>query len=258
MADLGSVLWIGGPPASGKTSVARLVARRYGLRWYNADARTWEHRDRAIAGGNEAAIRWEAMEPAKRWVAPVEEMLAMSLNRERGPMVADDVRALPDAPLTIVEGTPVTPEIAGDRAVWLMPGADVLEERLDERRMTGGRKELYLALADEIARQIDGARTLTADGDLEETVAQVEEVFADALAEGPVAATVVERRALLRYANRAAVDQHLAFFARPWSPGDARTTVFGFVCECGDPACEAFIDLAIADFPDGPLLSPTH
>ena len=258
MADPSNVLWIGGPPASGKTSVARLVARRNGLRWYNADARTWEHRDRAMAAANAAALRWEGMTPAERWSAPVSEMLTMSLHRERGAMIVDDVRALPDSPLTIVEGTPVTPEIAGERAVWLLPGIDVLERRLDERRTSRGHKALYLALASEIAEQVGGARTLAAGGGVEDTVSRVEEIFAEAIAEGPVASTQDERRAMLRFANRAAVEQHLAFFARPWAPGDARTTVFGFACECGDTSCTDLVDRAIADFPDEPLLSPTH
>jgi cytidylate kinase len=56
-------LWIGGAPASGKTTVATRIARRHGLRLYSADTRTWEHRDRALAAGNAAARRWEAMTP---------------------------------------------------------------------------------------------------------------------------------------------------------------------------------------------------
>jgi adenylate kinase family enzyme len=41
------VLWIGGPPGAGKSTVARHLARRRGLRWYQADTHTWTHRDRA-------------------------------------------------------------------------------------------------------------------------------------------------------------------------------------------------------------------
>jgi hypothetical protein len=60
------VLWIGGPPGTGKTAVATRIARRHGLRWYGADTRTWEHRDRALGAGNAAARRWEAMTPLLR------------------------------------------------------------------------------------------------------------------------------------------------------------------------------------------------
>ena len=53
-APLNHVLRIGGGSAAGKTTVARRIARRHGLRWNNADARTWEHRDRALRDGHSA------------------------------------------------------------------------------------------------------------------------------------------------------------------------------------------------------------
>jgi hypothetical protein len=93
------VLWIGGPPGAGKSSVATRLARRYGLRWYNADTRTWQHRDRALRTGNAAACRWEAMTPEQRWVGSTpRQMLEGSLHVERGPMVIDDLRACPIRP----------------------------------------------------------------------------------------------------------------------------------------------------------------
>lgn len=61
--------------------------------------------------------------------------------------------------------------------------------------------------------------------------------------------TAQERRLLLRYANRAIVSQYLTFFARPWAPGDARTTVRAFACECGKDVCEEQVELTITDFP---------
>lgn len=266
---LPTVLWIGGPPGSGKTTVARLITRRRGLRWYSADAHTWEHRDRAIEAGHPAAIRWEAASVAERWSAPPAELLAMSLHQERGPMIVEDLRSLPSTPLTIAEGTPVTPAAvgAGARAVWLLPSAEVQRARRQERSLSPGVLELFDALFAEIEQQVAqyGAQTVVVDGrsSVEETVAEVERLFADALDEGP-ATTAAERRQLLRYANRAIVSQHEAYFARPWSRKDARTTVRSFACECGQPSCEEQVELAIADFPDPPdatsppLLSPGH
>jgi len=107
MGELGHVLWIGGSSGSGKTTVARLLARRHGLRWYNSDAHTWAHRDRAIAAGNPAALRFEALSPAERAGLSAEQSIALSLHVERGPLTVADMYALPTSPLIVAEGTQV-------------------------------------------------------------------------------------------------------------------------------------------------------
>ncbi|MFE4536082.1 hypothetical protein ACFRKB_13525 [Streptomyces scopuliridis] len=255
--------------------MARLIARRYGLRWYNADAHTWEHRDRAIAAGHPAAIRFEALPRAERWSVPRAELIAMSLHHERGQMIVDDLSALPPAPLIIAEGTPITPAVVATvpggpaASVWLQPSAGVQRARLRERGLSAGQLTLYRSLAGEIETEVAeyGARRLVIDGEngVEETVAAVETIFAEVLSGGPVAATGDERARLLRSANRATVAQYEAFFARPWSPGDARTTAHAFACECGRTDCQDDIDLAVADFPappddaaSPPVLAPGH
>src|SRR4030095_10360362 len=100
------------PAGSGKTTIARQLTRRHGLRWYSADAHTWDHRDRALRAGHEGALRWEAMTPEERWVeaSPI-EMLDVAIDFERGPMVVDDLRRLPRAPLVLAEGTVLLPEL---------------------------------------------------------------------------------------------------------------------------------------------------
>jgi hypothetical protein len=161
------VLWIGEPPGTGKTTIATRIARRHGLRWYGADTRTWQHRDRALRTGNPAARRWETMTLQQRWVQSTPtQMLDMSLHTERGPMVLDDLRPLPDSPLVVAEGStlPAQADSSGladrSRAVWLLPTDDFQRALLGARDTPPGPTALHLLLRDRIAREASqhGAR----------------------------------------------------------------------------------------------------
>jgi hypothetical protein len=266
---LRQVLWIGGPPGTGKTAIATRIARRYGLRWYGADTRTWQHRDRAVDAGNDAARRWEAMTPQQRWMESTPaEMLEMSLHAERGPMVLEDLRALPHSPLVVAEGSTLPAQAISDgiadrsRAVWLLPTDDFQGALLAARATPPGPTALYRLLRDRIAREAGehGAPTLLLDGslDLEATVAAVEERFAAPLAHGSRAQTRAERRALLREANAAIVAQVRGYYARPWAEGDAESVVREFLCECGNAACHADVHVPVAAVTAGAVFAPGH
>jgi hypothetical protein len=261
---LAHVLWIGGPPASGKTTVATRLARREGLRWYGADTRTWAHVDRGRAAGIDAADLWHRLGPAERWdVADDEALLARSFHRERGPMIADDLAALPGSPLVVAEGSAL-PALAAEpeRALWLVPTQEFQEARLRERGAPPQWARLCRLLRDEIEREarehavpvfvVDGSRTL------EETVAAVESRFASLLDAGPRAASTAERRVLLREANEAVEAQVRGFFARPWADGDPDATTREFVCECGDSSCVATVERPLRALAGGSVLAPGH
>lgn len=268
MRSLGHVLWVGGAPGSGKTTIASRLARRHGLRLYSADTRTWAHRDRALAAGNQAAYLWESLAPEARGDAPSEQLLAMSLHRERGPMVLDDLRALPTTPLVVAEGStlPASAISAGiaepTRAVWLIPTHSFQTAQLEARRTPAGATKLYLLLADVTEREANehAAPILTINGSkgIDDTTNAVEALFEGALAEGPRAETLAERCSLLREANEAIVAQVRGYYTRPWAEGDPDVVIRTFVCECGDTGCEASVELPVGFASAEPALALGH
>ena len=257
------VLWIGGSAGAGKTTVATRLARRHGLRWYGADTRTWDHRDRAVRAGNEAALRWEALSPAERWAAPPEELLAMSLNRERRPMVLDDVAALPPSPLIVAEGTVVPASAAAPgRAVWLLTTPGFRNRIADARRWPSGPRSLNELVAADVEREARerGVPVLEMDATrgIGDTVAAVEALLADALAHGPCVAGAAARRALLREANLSLVAQLRGYHARPWANGEGDATEREFLCECGDRGCVEWVSTSVAATASLPVLAHGH
>jgi hypothetical protein len=112
--DPSHALWIGGGHASGKSAVARALSERFELQLYSVEERSEAHTSRMPGAG----VGW----------ASLDEFVTTSRHRFR--LVLEDVRALPDAPIVIVEGIELLPTSvsavlgAPDRALFLIPAGD--------------------------------------------------------------------------------------------------------------------------------------
>jgi len=131
--DPANALWIGGPQGSGKSSVARALAERFGLQLYAVDHRVWVHEPRM------PRTEFRSLTMDERWVlATPERMLGwfVTTSRHRFRLVLEDLRELPDEPSVIVEGPQLFPtNVAAvlrspDQALFLLPDPAEMEERL--------------------------------------------------------------------------------------------------------------------------------
>lgn len=264
------VLWIGGPPGSGKTSIARMLAAKHDLRACHADAHTWEHHDRAVARGYRGATRWEQMTPDEQWLGQVDEMVGISVdaNEERFRLIVEEIEKLPRSPLVLAEGTPLLPWLIRTRvssaahAVWLVPTPEFQRSLLERRPQTTFERTSNPARAasNRIEREIRvgamieydagerGGHVLKVDGsrDLRAMADAVEAIFESAITAGPRAETKEERRKLRRDGNLTLLRQVATYFERVPGAGDAATSPVPFACECGASGCDGSVEMSLA------------
>lgn len=118
--DLSHVLWIGGGPGSGKSSIARALARRFDLQLYAVDEHEAAHAPRM---------------PTFLADETFDGLLKTSRHRFR--LVLEDLAALPPSPAAIVEGSQLFPTSVAavlrhpDQALFLMPvSVDEITQRV--------------------------------------------------------------------------------------------------------------------------------
>lgn len=216
----------------------------------------WEHRDRAIAAGVDAALRWEALSPAERAALTTTEHRALEAIPERQAMIIDDLAALPRSPLVLAEGTLLPPHVADPaRSVWLVPSEDFQARHREDPERRTEPMDLVIAAADE-----RGIPIIVVDGTqpAAEIAAQVEVRLADELSAGPTATTIGERRMLLREANLDVVRQIRSGCARPWASANAEAQLRTFTRECGDETCEADVEMTVGAAAAGAVIAAGH
>ena len=202
---LSHVVWIGGAPRAGKTTLSRLLAGKFDLKLYNLDwHQVREHRGRLDPARHRVSLRWETATMDERWVRPTaDELLERSIASwtEMFDLVVEDLLALPRSRVILADGpgafpSRVAPLLASPRqAIWLVPtgefrdavarrrygAAGPLAETSDPERAGRNLRERDLRLGRHLARSCAelGLRYVEVDGslDLDAALALVEEHF---------------------------------------------------------------------------------
>jgi 2-phosphoglycerate kinase len=140
---LGHVYWIGGGSGAGKSTIARRVAARHGLRVYATDGAMPEHARRCAPGDCPLLAAFAAMDMDQRWLNRCPETMLETFhwfNGEGFHLIIEDLLRLPRRPGVIVEGFRLLPRLVKPllaepgRAVWLLPTPEFRRAAFDSRR----------------------------------------------------------------------------------------------------------------------------
>lgn len=127
---LGHVYWIGGGSGAGKSTIARRVAARHGLRLYATDDVMADHARRCAPGDCPLLAAFAAMDMDQRWLNRPPRTMLETFHWFQGEgfhLIVEDLLRLPTRPGVIVEGFRLLPRLVKPlladpgHAVWLLP-----------------------------------------------------------------------------------------------------------------------------------------
>ena len=141
-ARLGHVYWIGGGSGAGKSTIARRVAERHGLRLYATDDVMPDHARRCAPGECPMLAAFAAMDMDERWLNRSPQTMLETFHWFRGEgfhLIIEDLLRLPSRPGVIVEGFRLLPRLVKPllavpgHAVWLLPTPEFRRAAFDRR-----------------------------------------------------------------------------------------------------------------------------
>ena len=145
------VSWIGGGSGAGKSTIARRVAAKNGLRVYSTDDAMPDHARRTTNNDTPMLHAFMAMDMDERWVTRSPRTMLETFHWFRGEafdLIIDDLLRLPSAPGVVVEGFRLLPRLVkpllsdAARAVWLLPTPEFRQAVVHRR---GGSAWAFLA-----------------------------------------------------------------------------------------------------------------
>lgn len=130
--ELTHVYWVGGSPCAGKSSLAEILAARYGLYLYQADEAYARHAKIVTQENHPIFYKLTHSSSEEVWMRPVEQQVEeeILLYREEFPLILEELLAFPKSQPVLAEGAALLPEwvipLASRRqqAIWMVPTAE--------------------------------------------------------------------------------------------------------------------------------------
>jgi 2-phosphoglycerate kinase len=173
---LEQVYWLGGGSGSGKSTIARRVARDHGLAVYATDDVMGDHARRGTPEEMPYLAEFIDMDMDERWANRSVEVMLETFHWFRGEgfsFIVDDLRAMPQDTRVIAEGFRLLPHLVEPllvhprQAVWLIPTPEFRRlafDRMFTERVAGEAQQLGLKII-----EVDASM---AEDDLAERVAE--------------------------------------------------------------------------------------
>ncbi len=139
------VRWIGGGSGAGKSTIARELAAKHGLRVYGSDATVGDHARRSNAADHPLLHEFLATDMDERWVNRSPSVMLETFHGFQGEafeLIIEDLLALPDEPPILAEGFRLLPRLVApllsrpNQAVWLVPTPEFRRAAFEARGFT--------------------------------------------------------------------------------------------------------------------------
>ena len=124
------IYWLGGGSGAGKSTIARRLAARHGLRIYATDDVMADHASRCEPADCPFLTAFKEMDMDERWVNRSPETMLETFHWFRGEgfgLIIEDLLQLPPEQCVIVEGFRLMPQLvkpllqSPNQGVWLIP-----------------------------------------------------------------------------------------------------------------------------------------
>ncbi|HJT58086.1 MAG TPA: hypothetical protein VJ761_16395 [Ktedonobacteraceae bacterium] len=157
MERLSHVLWIGGSPCAGKSTLGHTIARTHVFLDYHLDPMGRNHMRRRLAAGDANLEAFLKMSMDQRWLErSVEELVQEVLESwtKECQLAVEDLLAMPDEWFIVAEGNffpeCVAPYLSSPhQAIWLVPTASFCDQIRRTRDAEQARRRERHGVADE-------------------------------------------------------------------------------------------------------------